>query len=198
MIIFSQSVCGEYGSAAASPALLCGRMFVLTGRVAHELWGLLTVRMMHSFHSPQWSDDDLWELPRERWWLSRPCRRWSRAKTLAAPASGLWFLSPSEHRASSPTLEGLGRVGRSRCVNVPNTGDGLFDKSAPISKLSLKRMFPNVRNVPFCVKIFKSHSFSYCIIGFHFGLKSKRKWPVKAGAKLIYEMLVGFPPTPHP
>lgn len=114
--------------------------------------------------------------------------------------SGLWALVSVSVRTQSLLAHsgGAGRVGRSRCVNVPNTGDGLFDKSAPIYKLSLKRMFPNVRNVPFCVKIFKSHSFSYCIIGFHFGLKSKRKWPVKAGAKLIYEMLVGFPPTPHP
>lgn len=80
-------------------------------------------------------------------------------------------------------------------VEVANAGDYLFNvDSGPIYKLHRKQMFPDFRNVPFCVKLFKSHFFSHCMIGFHSGLKSNRKWPVKAGDKLIYETPVGFSP----
>lgn len=67
-------------------------------------------------------------------------------------------------------------------------------ESEPVYKLYVKQVFPNFRNVPFHVELFQSHSFSYCVISFHFGLKPNRKWPVKAGDKLIYETLVGFLP----
>ena len=80
-------------------------------------------------------------------------------------------------------------------MNVANAEDYLFDvESPPFYKLFLKQIFSNFRNIPFCVKLFKSHSFWCCIISFHFGLKANGKWPLKAGDKLIYEMLVGFFP----
>lgn len=84
-------------------------------------------------------------------------------------------------------------------VRVANTRDFLLlllfnVESEPVYKLYVKQVFPNFRNVPFRVELFQSHSFSYCVISFHFGLKPNRKWPVKAGDKLIYETLVGFLP----
>lgn len=80
---------------------------------------------------------------------------------------------------------------------MANAGCYLFNvESQAFYKLFLKQMFSNFRSVPFCVKLFKTYSlFLYCIISFHFGLKSSRKWPIKAGDKLIYEMLVGFSPS---
>lgn len=78
---------------------------------------------------------------------------------------------------------------------MADIGYYLFNiESQPFYKLFLKQMFSNFRNFFVSVKLFKSHSFLYCVISFHFGLKSNRKWLVKAGDKLIYEMLVGFPP----
>ena len=50
-------------------------------------------------------------------------------------------------------------------------------ESEPVYKLYVKQVFPNFRNFPFHVELFQSHSFSYCIISFHFGLKPNRKWP---------------------